>query len=143
MTKTLEIRDGDVTLRRSTGRFSTVINKPKATQQLKRILSLDRPAGAGLNTLVGTVPTSEFEMSADAQRLIRDAFDVVVQGHANYQLSDRSAAERLVALVQIFVVPARFTSKPSKTGYALRVDALTAAGQTVTQGGALTPPQGG
>jgi hypothetical protein len=144
MTKTLEIFNGDAIIGRSTGRLKTVVDKPKARQHMKRLLELNKPHGAGIDEHVGTVPETEFELSANVQRDIIDAFDQLVQDYATFQLADRTAEERLVSLASIFVVPAIF-DKPSKTGYAVRVDALTAAGRNnaVAQTGVLVTPQGG
>lgn len=143
MTRTLQIVDGDVVIRRSSGRLAFIVDKPKATQDIHRLLALDEPWGAGLDQLIGTVPESEFALSARAQRNIRRSFDELVRLQRGSQLADRTAAERLSSLQRMYVVPANFGGGTSKTGYALRVDAVTVRGELVRAGSLLAAPSGG
>jgi hypothetical protein len=144
MTRTLTIRNGDVIIQRSSGRLDSTDGLNKARQQLNRLLALNAPAGAGLDQLVGTMPSDAFSLSASVQRRIRAAFDVLVRLQVERQLRDRTDDERFASLARMFVVPARFQGQPeSKTAYALRVDALTIAGLGVTINELLAAPQGG
>ncbi len=143
MTRTFLIRDGDVVIRRSSGRLEFVVDKPKAEQDLNRLLALDTPWGAGLDALIGLVPSSEFALSARVQQNIRRSFDELVRLQRGSQLADRTTAERLSSLQRMFVTPARAGGSTAKTGYSLRVDALTVRGELIKTGGVLATPAGG
>lgn len=143
MTRTIKITAGDVVIKRSSGQLDVSIeNKPKARQAMRRLLSLNAPQGAGINALMSGVPKSSFAFSARVQRAIRAAFDELVRSQQEIQRLDRTPEERLSQIVRMLVTPARFKATPSKTGYALRVDAVTVAGQSVTEGGTLIPGGG-
>lgn len=143
MTKTFKIANGDV-VRSVAGRFTFIEGRPKAEQSLARLLALDAPAGAGLDALIGSVPTDAYALSADVQEGIRRAFNTLVDAQRRIQRPLRTPAEMLVSIRQMYVVPARFSAigGPSKTGYAFAVNAVTAAGEATTGSGTLTPPQG-
>jgi hypothetical protein len=143
MTRTLKIVNGDVAVSAASGRLTSIEDLDKARQTVSRMLGLDAPNGAGINEVIGTVPDSEFALSTAVQRNIRGEFSRVVELQTRAQIGDRTLAERLISIASIFVVPAKFGSGSSKTGYALRVDALTASGVTISAGGLLNPPQGG
>ncbi len=143
MTRTLEIRDGDVVIARSTGKLAFIENKTKARQSMRRLLNLAAPRGAGIDEVIGTVPESSFALSAQIQRNVRRAFDELSRAQRGAQLIDRTAEERLSSLARMYVVPARINGVVSSTGYAMRVDVLTVAGESVTIGFQLATPQGG
>jgi hypothetical protein len=140
MTRTLKIVNGDVVRSKASGRLLTVTGRDKAAQSLTRLLGLDE--AAGLDALMGQPPEDESAFSARVQRNIRRAFDRLVQAQRGSQLAQRTSEERLASIQRMYVVPANFGGGSSKTGYALRVDTLTVAGQLVTTGGLLVPVQG-
>jgi hypothetical protein len=142
MTRTLQIVNGNVVRSKASGRLVSITDKAKAEQSLKRLLSLDQPSGAGLDALIGTVPDNEFALSVQGQQNIRQAFDALVRAQRGNQLAQRTTQERLSTIQRMYFVPANFGGGNSKTGYAFRVDATTVAGETVSTGGVLVPPQG-
>ena len=143
MTRTVLIKNGDVVIRRSAGRLSFVEKKVKASQAVERILSLNAPAGAGLDTLIGMVPSSEFALSARAQQNIRRSFDELVRLQRGSQLGDRVNEERLSSIQRMIVAPVKFSNTTSKTGYYMRVDVLTVAGELAQSSRVLAAPAGG
>jgi hypothetical protein len=143
MTKTFKVENGDFVIRRSSGQFVTIENTEKARQAARRLLELDGPWGADIRNLMGTVPDSATALSAEIQDNIRDAFNELTSLQSAFQLTYRTPEERLASIAQMFVVPAKFGNQTSKTGYAMRVDMLTVAGQTLEFGAVLNPAQGG
>lgn len=139
MTKTLKIVAGDVVIKRSSGQLESTDRQPKARQQVSRLLGLNAPQGAGLNEIIGTVPSSEFALSARLQRQTRAAFESLVRAQTDNQLSDRTREERFAAIARMFVVPV----EGSKTAFAFRLDVILVAGATVSTSALLNPPRGG
>lgn len=137
MTKTLKFQNGDVVYHRSTGRVDFTRDRDKARQAIARMLGLAAPEGAGLNEIIGTVPSDEFALAAKVQRNIRRAFDMLVQRQRGNQLAQRTPEERLASIRRMHVLPANFGGGTSKTGYALQLNVTTVAGETITTGAAL------
>lgn len=139
MTRTFKIVDGDFVQNPATGRFVFLEDIDKARQTMQRLLSLDRPWGAGIKALQGKVPLSGLaSISAQLQRQVREAFDARVETQRGRQLKQRTRAERLAVITQMYVTPVTVDGANSKTGYAFRVDALNAANQAVDGGGVIT-----
>jgi len=144
MTYTFQVRNGDYVLSKATGRPARLSDRPKASQAMARLLGIEAPMGAGIDELIGTVPESSFALSAEIQTNIRDAFARVVSIQSLNQVAQRNIYERLASIAAMFVRPAEFVvGQTSKTGYVLKVDVLTVAGQTVNLTRSLVLPQGG
>lgn len=143
MTKTFKFQNGDVVYHRSTGRVDFVEGRDKARQAIARMLGLAAPDGAGLDDIIGTVPDDEFALAARVQRNVRRAFETLTRKQRSNQLAQRTAEERLASIQRMYVTPANFGGGTSKTGYALRLDVTTVAGEPIKIGAALVGAQGG
>ena len=143
MTYTFQVRNGDYVLSKSTGRPVRLGEQPKASQAMARLLGTEAPVGAGIDSLIGTVPNSSFALSSEVQTNIRTAFARLLSIQRLNQAGARDIFERLASIANMFVQPAELTAGDiSKTGYVLSVDVLTVAGETVNLQRSLVPPQG-
>jgi hypothetical protein len=133
MTRTLKITHGDWVID-SGGRLAWVEGRAKAAQAMDRLLGLTKPHGAGLTEIIGQVfdPT---DVSVALQREIRGAFTRRVAAETSSQIAQRTPEERLAALRSVIVQPIVRNGAQTKTGYAYRVSALTAAGLDLTSSG--------
>jgi len=151
MTYTWEVKNGDYVLSSATGRPVRLRGGLKASQAMARILGIEAPLGAGLDTVIGTVPDSAEALSAELQTNIRAAFDRLVSVQTLNQIAQRTPRERLAYIARMFVQPAAVAApnaaaganQQSKTGYVFRVDVVTVAGQELGLQRVLIPPQGG
>lgn len=141
--RTYKIVNGDVVRSTASGSLVFVEGLDKSRQAMARLLSLNAPKGAGLNQLVGSVPDSAAALSARVQRNIRQAFDARVDIEQRFRLSSRTPDERLSTITRMYVVPADTGGGNSKTGYAFRVDAVTASGATASTTGVIVVQDGG
>jgi len=141
MTYTFQVKNGDYVLGKATGRPVRLFDKPKASQTMARMLGIEKPMGAGLDELVGSVPDDPLSFSSDVQTDIRDAFDRTVSVQAMSQQSERTAAEQLSYIASMFVQPAQFQAGVvSKTGFVLKVDVVTVAGEELALQRSLITP---
>lgn len=124
--KTLKMRNGDVVVD-GAGQLSFLEGTAKASQSLARILRLDAPYGAGIYAQLGKA-SDPAAVVLNTQRNIRQAFRNYVALQKRQR--DLTSAETLVALTQVTVTPTYRDGRPTKTGYAFQVRAITAERQT-------------
>jgi len=144
MTYSWQVKNGDYVISQSTGRPVRIANRPKASQAMARLLGTEMPTGAGIDSLVGTVPNNVYEFSSAVQQRIQAAFDRLLSVQALRQSGNRTPFERLSYIGRMYVQPAQFkVGEVSKTGYVMKVDVVTAGGESVNLQRSLITPQGG
>lgn len=150
----MKVVGGDWVLDERTGRFVTVSDGQKLSQDLDENFNIDRQPngfGASLGLLVGLV-ADPVQLRAELYGLIASSLDSMRALQRRYHLAQRPAEERLagvslsrgsgwnstpVASLNVArVVPVNDT-QVSKTTYAFHVDVQTEAGAATGAGGLI------
>lgn len=129
MTSTFKIVNGDFVINAANGRPVLVSDTDKLTQDVEEILSVEAPAGAGLEELIGSID----DVAGDAARRINDALLNMQREQRRIQLAQRSRQELLARVVRVNVFHAKTTSNtPARTAYSIQVSVVSAANQSST-----------
>lgn len=149
MAISFEIKNGDVTVSKITGRPNIIGNligqddpdqsRRKTSQDMKRCLSINRikdGSGAGITEFVGAIDGAGFgSISILLKSRIRSMFTAILRLQRK-RLSVRPAAEQFSDIKSLQVV-----SIPNdRTAYKFRLDTRTMAGRTITQSGTIVSP---
>jgi len=124
--------DGNVEINGATGRPVTVTGPAKADQDLRQLITLAQQSDgtyAGLDDVLGRVPESTAALSSAIQRRVRQAFARLQQLQNQSGRAQRTDDEVFSRIARMFVIEATIDGVQSKTGYLLRVEALTLDGE--------------
>jgi hypothetical protein len=130
---------GDVTISMAVGQPTLISGSQKFSQDMSELLAVNVPIGAGLGSLIGTVPDNPLIMSALGDQRIRNAAD-------NYQALQQGSPQipRLPNEILADVPLIQFTQQVNDpTSYNFYCQFMTQQGLTLPKVGILTPGTGG
>lgn len=141
MTKTLKVANGGLVLSKITGRFSTIENSAKLSQDVLENLSIEAQnngTGCDLDQMVGMLG-SAVGMQIELSTRLHEAMDALKAQQAAIQASQRTAAERFSTVARVQVVPIKATNSETllPTAYAYKVDVISEAGTSTSTTGTL------
>lgn len=153
MTRALKIVNGDWVRNPTTARLETVEDEERARQAVRRLMALDAPFGADLDSIAGKVPEEDyFSFAADIDRKIRQAFETSKQRQRSRQRDRRTAAELLDKITYLQVAPAKVVSVGDNgqrvegfnpTWFQAQLSVSTVAGTLASASQVIVPSGGG
>jgi hypothetical protein len=134
---TFKITAGDVAISAMNGRPVIISGQAKLKQEIQELLTietLENGFGAGLDSLVGSVPTGAVAFHLFVDQRIRHSVDVLtaIKRRNRAQHSTDEVIEKIA-----YLVVSRSPSSPKD--FIFRLDVVTEAGAQLRVGGALRP----